>query len=48
LLQSQEGAADDGVNYTPDPVNRLGNARQIAQQDPRVVANVVRNWVAER
>jgi flagellar biosynthesis/type III secretory pathway M-ring protein FliF/YscJ len=36
------------VNYTPDPVNRLENARQIAQQDPRVVANVVRNWVAER
>lgn len=48
LLPPQGAGGDDGVNYTPgQAVNRLDNARQIAQQDPRVVANVVRNWVAE-
>jgi len=47
LLPAQDAGADDGVNYTPGPANRLENAKQLAQQDPRVVANVVRNWVAE-
>jgi len=44
LLPTQDGAGDDGVNYRPGPANQI----QIAQQDPRVVANVVRSWVAER
>lgn len=47
LLPSQGAEGEDGVSYTPGAVNRLDNARQLAQQDPRVVANVVRNWVAK-
>jgi flagellar M-ring protein FliF len=39
--------ADGSGTYDAPPANRLEAARLLAQQDPRVVANVVRNWVGK-
>ena len=41
-----EDALDDGTTKAlPAPPGTLEKARALAKQDPRIVANVVRNWV---
>ena len=42
----QAQALEDGT-YSAPPANRLEAVRNAARQDPRVVANVVRNWTKE-
>jgi flagellar M-ring protein FliF len=42
----QAAALEDGT-YSAPPANRLEAVRNAARQDPRVVANVVRNWTKE-
>ena len=44
-LEDAGVAADGTPRVLPAPSNSLEKARTMAQQDPRVVANVIRNWV---
>jgi flagellar M-ring protein FliF len=46
-LSPQElGAAADGSAAALVQIDPLGSARQLARQDPKLVANVVKSWVA--
>lgn len=47
-LASDDAPALEGpATYDAPPANRLEAARNMAKQDPRVVANVVKNWVSK-
>lgn len=46
-LPAAAPAGADTGRYADNAGQRIEQARQMAQQDPRVVANVVRTWVAE-
>ena len=39
-------ALPNGTSANGANANSLDNARLLARQDPRIVANVVKNWVA--
>lgn len=48
LAASEQGAATSGVNFTssnPAYEQSLQTARQIAQQEPKIVASVIKEWV---
>lgn len=48
LAANAQGAAMPGVNFTsssPGYEQSLQTARQIAQQDPKIVASVIKEWV---
>lgn len=45
---NEQGAATPGINFTssnPGYEQSLQTARQIAQQEPKIVASVIKEWV---
>ena len=40
-------AAPAGPSQVETQNNRLESVRELARQDPKVVANIVRNWVSK-